>query len=73
VKVQLVGHPGQVRQRSGFHLSHDLAAMDFTSDLADADLVAICLLRRPVTTMAITSRSRRVRVSKARQNIFRRT
>jgi hypothetical protein len=44
VKVQLVGHPGQVRQRSGFHLSHDLAAMDFTSDLADADLVGDLLV-----------------------------
>src|SRR5437868_1992123 len=38
-EVQLVGHPGQVRQRSGLHLSHHLAAMDLYSDLADADRV----------------------------------
>src|SRR6202035_3180440 len=38
-EVQLVDHPRQVRQRSGLHLSHDLAAVDFYSDLADADVV----------------------------------
>jgi len=38
-ELQLVGHPGQVRQRSGLHLSHDLAAMNFYSGLADADVV----------------------------------
>src|SRR6516162_67102 len=37
-EVQFVGHPGQVRQRSRLHLSHDLAAMDFYGDLADADI-----------------------------------
>src|SRR6266481_4995751 len=37
-EVQLVGHPGQLRQGSRLHLSHDLAAMHFYSDLADADV-----------------------------------
>src|SRR5215467_3965065 len=43
-EVQLVGHPGQVRQRSCFHLSHDLAAMHFHSDFADADVVGDLLV-----------------------------
>src|SRR5207253_6960971 len=44
-EVQLVGHPGQVRQRSSLHLSHDLAAMDFYGDLADADVVGDLLVK----------------------------
>lgn len=43
-EIQLVGHPGQVRQRSRLHLSHDLAAMDFYGDLADADVVGDLLV-----------------------------
>src|SRR6516165_9730915 len=38
-KIQPVGHPGQIRQRSSLHLAHDLATMDFYSDFAHADLV----------------------------------
>src|SRR5271168_886325 len=43
-EVQLVGHPGEVRQRSRVHLSHDLAAMDFYGDLADPDVVGNLLI-----------------------------
>jgi hypothetical protein len=43
-EVQLIGHSGQVRQRSGFHLSHDLAAMHFYGDFADADVVGDLLV-----------------------------
>jgi hypothetical protein len=38
-KVQLVSRPGQVRQRRHLHLPDDLAAVDFYSNLADADVV----------------------------------
>jgi hypothetical protein len=64
-KVQLVSHPGQVRQRRHLHLPDDLTAVDFYSNLADADVVRDLLVEaRPATTKAITSRSRRVSVSK---------
>jgi hypothetical protein len=36
-EVQLARHAGQLRQRSRIHLSHDLVAMDFYSDLAAAN------------------------------------
>ena len=42
--VQLVGNPGQVRGRSGLHLSHQLAAMDFNRDLADANVLSYLLV-----------------------------
>jgi len=29
-EIQLIGHPGQVRQSGCFHVSDDLAAMTFT-------------------------------------------
>jgi hypothetical protein len=38
-KVQLVSHPGQVRQRRHLYLPDDLAAVDFYSNLADANVV----------------------------------
>src|SRR5262249_22271362 len=38
------GHPGQIRQRNGLHLSHDLSAMDFYGDLADADVIGDLLV-----------------------------
>ena len=41
---QLVSHPGQMRQRSGIHLSHDLATSCFYSDLADAEVVSDLLV-----------------------------
>src|SRR5690348_160529 len=43
-EVQAVGHPGQIGQRGRLHLSHDLAAVDFYRDLADADLVGDLLV-----------------------------
>jgi hypothetical protein len=36
-EVQLARHAGQLRQRSRVYLSHDLATMDFYSDLAAAN------------------------------------
>jgi hypothetical protein len=59
--LQRLRHQHQVGQRRGFHLSHDISAVNLHGNLADPISLANILLRRPVTTSAITSRSRCVR------------
>ena len=50
------------------HLVHDIGAVDFDGDFADADLAGNLLFMRPSVTRLISSRSRAVSVSKLVRN-----
>src|ERR1700737_3317634 len=52
---ELIGHPDQLGQGRGTHLSHHLAAIDLHRRPAQPNCAAICLLRRPALTSVITS------------------
>jgi hypothetical protein len=51
-------HLDQLGQGARAHFCHNLAAVRFHRDLADAEFITTCLFDRPETTNAMTSRSR---------------
>ena len=59
-KMECRSHRRQVDERVGLHLLHYPASVGFHRDLADAELKPTCLFNCPVTTKAMTSRSRRL-------------